>query len=154
MHYLAVGLAVFQDIVKTIEYPLYAHLDPGQRFGANLSRSALLALIHMGEEFKVTLSRITLDTVARVLTVTFKGKKTTAWWVNWRLPLARRLLTLRDYERQRDTTKVTYELVKLDYYRFTISVKKKRKHGHVQRRLLDDDNEDGTGGANINTSGS
>ncbi|KAG2923599.1 hypothetical protein PC115_g8870 [Phytophthora cactorum] len=110
MHYLAVGPAVFQGIVKTIEYPLYAHLDPGQRFGANLSRSALLALIHMGEEFKVTLSRITLDTVARVLTVTFKGKKTTAWWVNLRLPLARRLLTLRDYERQRDTTKVTYEL--------------------------------------------
>ncbi|OWZ00582.1 hypothetical protein PHMEG_00028192 [Phytophthora megakarya] len=43
-------IACFTDIFMAIEYPLYAHLAPGQKFSHNLSKQALVSMIHMGEE--------------------------------------------------------------------------------------------------------
>jgi hypothetical protein len=79
-------LACFEDLFMALEYPLYAHLAPGQRFFNNMSKSAILAQIYVGAEaaalqqkdvldFKSGLSRITMDMETRVVTVTFKGKQ-------------------------------------------------------------------------------
>lgn len=43
-------LAVFTDLFHAIEYPLYAHLAPGQRFGEDMSREALLRYVSAGRE--------------------------------------------------------------------------------------------------------
>ncbi|KAF1792671.1 hypothetical protein GQ600_4168 [Phytophthora cactorum] len=119
----AYELAVSTDIFKVIEYQLYAHLASGQRLGANLSGSAFLSLICMGDEaaatqrreiadVKAVLSSITMDTDTMVITVTFKGKRTATRWVNWRLPLARRMLKLHDYKQQREAVKLSLEFAR------------------------------------------
>ncbi|KAF1792389.1 hypothetical protein GQ600_7134 [Phytophthora cactorum] len=46
----ALELAFFTDLFMAIEYPLYAHLAPGQKFGANMSQYTLFAQIQMGAE--------------------------------------------------------------------------------------------------------
>ncbi|OWZ09254.1 hypothetical protein PHMEG_00018074 [Phytophthora megakarya] len=128
-------LACFTDIFLAIEYPLYAHLAPGQRFGENLSKQALCAHIYAGAEaaavqkqeiaeFKQSISRIALDMKTRVITVTFKGKQSASRWVNWKLPLASKLLPLIDYARQREEAKDTNEIIRLDYYTFTVAVRR------------------------------
>ncbi|KAE8966829.1 hypothetical protein PR003_g29349 [Phytophthora rubi] len=43
-------LACFEDIFMALEYPLYAHLAPGQRFFANMTKGAILAQIYVGVE--------------------------------------------------------------------------------------------------------
>ncbi|KAE9107839.1 hypothetical protein PF010_g12139 [Phytophthora fragariae] len=128
-------LAYFTDIFLAIEYPLYAHLAPGQQFGQNMSRHAIMRHIYAGpeaapshkqevEEFKEAFSRIALNADTRVVTITFKGRQSAAKWVNWRLPLASKLLTLVDYDGQRERARTTPELVRLDYYDFTVAVRK------------------------------
>lgn len=68
-----------------LEYPLYAHITPGQQLFDNMTKGSLLAQIFVGaeaapehkkeiEDFKSTLSRITLDMETRVFKVTFKGR--------------------------------------------------------------------------------
>ncbi|KAG3075887.1 hypothetical protein PI125_g21647 [Phytophthora idaei] len=74
--------------------------------------------------FKEAISRIELDLQARVLTVTSKGRQTAPQWVNWRVPLARSLLPLVDYEQLREEAKTNHTPVELDYYRFTIALRK------------------------------
>lgn len=70
-----------------LEYPLYVHLAPGQKFGTNLSKLGILAQRPMREEvapkkeiaeFKAALSRITLEMDTCVLTVAVKGKRSAA----------------------------------------------------------------------------
>ncbi|GMF34629.1 unnamed protein product [Phytophthora fragariaefolia] len=41
-------LAVFEDLFMAHEYPLYAHLAPGQRFFANMTKGAILTQIQGG----------------------------------------------------------------------------------------------------------
>ncbi|KAE9293501.1 hypothetical protein PF008_g24783 [Phytophthora fragariae] len=41
-------LAIFTDVFMALEYPMYAHLVPGQRFGENMSKAALMAQIYVG----------------------------------------------------------------------------------------------------------
>lgn len=85
-------LAIFTDLFLAIEYPLYAHLLPGQRFGPNMTKQAIVQHIHMGaeaalpqklqiQEFKSDLSRVEVNADTRVVTVTFKGKQTAMKWV-------------------------------------------------------------------------
>ncbi|EEY52922.1 uncharacterized protein PITG_19622 [Phytophthora infestans T30-4] len=59
-----------------------------------------------------------------VVTVTFKGKHTAMKWVGWGMFLGMRMLTLVDYETQREDAKTKNTLIKLDFYRFTIAVKR------------------------------
>lgn len=75
-------------------------------------------------EFKAKLSRITLDMDTSLLTVTFKGKKSAGKWAGWKVPLAMKMLTLVDYEQQREMARTTHALIKIDYYRFTIVLRK------------------------------
>ncbi|GMF45883.1 unnamed protein product [Phytophthora fragariaefolia] len=128
-------LAYFTDIFLAIEYPPYVHLVPGQQFGPNMSRHAIMRHIYAGpeaapnhkqeaEEFKEAFSRIALNADTRVVTVRFKGRQSAAKWVNWRLPLASKLLTLVDYDGQRERARTTHELMRLDYYDFTVAVRK------------------------------
>ncbi|GMF20085.1 unnamed protein product [Phytophthora fragariaefolia] len=128
-------LAVFEDIFMALEYPIYTHLAPGQRFFDNMSKGALLAQLNGGleaalahkqkiEEFKQELSRISLDMKSRVITVTFKGKATAARWILWQIPVASKPLTLIDYETIRERAKLTHELVMLDYYSFEVKVRR------------------------------
>ncbi|KAE8910802.1 hypothetical protein PF003_g5340 [Phytophthora fragariae] len=127
-------IARFTDRFLGIEYPLYAHLMPGQWFGENLTKQAILAHIHTGveaapkqkqdvEKFKNSLSRITLDMDTRVITVTFKGRGTARSWANWKMPMAGKMLQLIDYEREREAARISHEMVQLDYYTFTAEVK-------------------------------
>lgn len=99
-----------------------------------MTKHAILARIHMGEEaappqnkeivdFKAALARITLDVNTRVLTVTFKGKRSAAKWVNWQVPQAMRLLPQVDYEQQASQAYARTP-IKLDYYRLTVVVRK------------------------------
>jgi hypothetical protein len=125
-------LACFEDMFMALEYPLYAHLAPGQRFFDNMTKSALLAQLHVGAEaaiqktellaFKSGLSRITLDMATRVVKVTFKGELSAARWIDWQMPLAGRALRLHDYESVRERARTTYELVDLDYYSLVVEV--------------------------------
>ncbi|KAG3064722.1 hypothetical protein PC122_g18448 [Phytophthora cactorum] len=46
----AEAYATFADIFHSIEYPLYAHLAPGQKFGNDLTREFILRLIAEGNE--------------------------------------------------------------------------------------------------------
>ncbi|KAG3134155.1 hypothetical protein PI126_g18823 [Phytophthora idaei] len=128
-------MARFTDIFMNLEYPLYAHLAPGQRFGVSMSKDAIMAEIHMGEEeaypqrqeieeFKAAVARLVINMDTRILTATFKGRKSAQRWVNWRVPLGMRMLTLIDYEKEREEAKVTHELVKMDCYSFTITLRK------------------------------
>ncbi|KAF1782962.1 hypothetical protein GQ600_15074 [Phytophthora cactorum] len=103
----AYELAVSTDIFKVIEYQLYAHLATGQRLGANLSRSAFLSLICMGDEAAATQRREIADVKARS-----RGKRTVTRWVNWRLPLARQMLKLHDYKQQREAVKLSLEFAR------------------------------------------
>ncbi|KAG1709862.1 hypothetical protein DVH05_016877 [Phytophthora capsici] len=75
-----------------IEYPLYAHLLPGQRYGPNLPKETILQHIFVGAEaaapqkqeimgFKAALARIEINGDSRVVKVTFKGKKPAQKWV-------------------------------------------------------------------------
>ncbi|GMF32939.1 unnamed protein product [Phytophthora fragariaefolia] len=118
-----------------LEYPLYAHLAPGQWFFDNMTKTAILAQIHGGPEaapahrykieaFKQELSRISIDMKSRVLKVTFKGKMTAAKWAGWQLPLASKLISLIDYDMIRERARRTHELVMLDYYSFEVGVRK------------------------------
>ncbi|KAG2998889.1 hypothetical protein JG687_00001843 [Phytophthora cactorum] len=67
----------FTDIFMELEYPLYAYLVPGQRYWANMTKSAILAQIHVGDSRnEAAVSRIMLNIETRVLTITFKEKKT------------------------------------------------------------------------------
>ncbi|KAG3003099.1 hypothetical protein PC121_g2266 [Phytophthora cactorum] len=43
-----------------------------------------------------------LNMETRVLKVTSKGKKSAQRWVNWKVPLGMWMLTLIDYEKQRE----------------------------------------------------
>ncbi|KAE9163115.1 hypothetical protein PF004_g30258 [Phytophthora fragariae] len=128
-------LACFEDIFMALEYPLYAHLAPGQRFFANMTKGAILAQIYVGveaapaqkrdiENFKKTLSRITLDMDTRVVKITFKGKQSAARWSGWQMPLAGKPLLLIDYESIIERAKVTKELVLLGSYQFEVEVRK------------------------------
>ncbi|KAG6594067.1 uncharacterized protein IUM83_19670 [Phytophthora cinnamomi] len=74
-------LACFADIFMALEYPLYAHLAPGQRFFGNMPKGAILMQIYAGgeaapaqkrdiEDFKRTVSRVTLDMEARLVKTT------------------------------------------------------------------------------------
>ncbi|KAE9316266.1 hypothetical protein PR003_g18764 [Phytophthora rubi] len=128
-------IARFTDLFWGIEYPLYAHLMPGQWFGENLTKQAILAHIHTGaeaapkqkqdvEQFKDSLSRITLDMDTRVITVTFKGRGTARSWANWKMPMAGKMLQLIDYERESEAERISHEMVQLDYYTFTAEVKR------------------------------
>ncbi|KAE9029847.1 hypothetical protein PR001_g11415 [Phytophthora rubi] len=128
-------IARFTDLFLGIEYSLYAHLAPGQWFGENLSKQAIIALVQGGTEaaplhkmettaFKETLSRITLDMETRVITVTFKGRSVAQKWVGWSIPLAGKMLPLIDYEMERGQARVNHELVNLDCYVFTAEVKR------------------------------
>ncbi|EGZ09066.1 hypothetical protein PHYSODRAFT_412822, partial [Phytophthora sojae] len=127
-------LSCFTDIFLAIEYPLYAHLAPGQRFGEHMTKQAIMAQIYVGAEaaaaqkqeiadFKQSISRITLDMTAKVISATFKGRLSAARWVNWKLPLASKLLTLVD-EQQREAARTTNAIVKLDYYTFSITIRR------------------------------
>jgi hypothetical protein len=127
-------LAVFEDIFMALEYPLYAHLEPGQRFYDNLTSNVVVEQISGGpeaaaahtreiEEFKGDLARISLDNAARTVKVTFKNKAKAVKWVGWLMPLGNRTLPLVDYEMIRERAKRTHELVMLDYYSFTIEVR-------------------------------
>ncbi|OWZ17711.1 LOW QUALITY PROTEIN: hypothetical protein PHMEG_0008311 [Phytophthora megakarya] len=129
----AYELACFTDMMLAIEYPLYAHLAP--RAPENVSKAAILAQIAVGEEatvaqkletdiFKRTISWITVGKDTRVITITFKEKLEAKRWVNWKMPIANRLLTLVDYEAQKDKARETYEVVKLDYYSLTLAARK------------------------------
>ncbi|OWZ22549.1 hypothetical protein PHMEG_0002741 [Phytophthora megakarya] len=131
----AYEIACFTDMLLAIEYPLYAHVAPGQRFGENESREVLLEQISVGEEaamaqkqevasFKKMVSRITIDRAKRLITVTFKSKREAKRWNNWRMPMANRLLTLVDYEEQKERARLTHEVVKIDFYSFTTAVRK------------------------------
>jgi hypothetical protein len=130
-------LACFEDLFMSLEYPMYAHLAPGQRFFDNMSKSAILAQMYVGAEaapgqkaellaFKSGLSRISLDMETRVLKVTFKGKQAAAKWIGWQIPLAGRTLVLHDYESVRARANSTNELVPLDYYSMVVEVRKGR----------------------------
>nr|KAE8948140.1 hypothetical protein PF009_g2272 [Phytophthora fragariae] len=128
-------LACFADIFMALEYPLYAHLAPGQRFFYNMTKGAILMQIYAGgeaapaqkrdiEDFKRTVSRVTLDMEARLVKVTFKGRQSAARWAGWQMPLASKPLTLIDYEGIRERAPVTHELVLLDYVSFEVEVRK------------------------------
>lgn len=92
-------LACFANIFMALEYPLYAHLVPGQRFFDNMANGAILMQIYAGgeaapaqkrdiEDFKRTVSRVTLDMEARLVKVTFKERQSAARWAGWQMPLA------------------------------------------------------------------
>jgi len=130
-------LACFEDLFMSLEYPMYAHLAPGQRFFDNMSKSAILAQMYVGAEaapgqkaellaFKTGLSRISLDMETRVLKVTFKGKQSAAKWIGWQIPLAGRTHVLHDYESVRARANSTNELDPLDYYSLVVEVRKGR----------------------------
>ncbi|KAL3664755.1 hypothetical protein V7S43_010502 [Phytophthora oleae] len=127
--------AVFSDMMLAIEYPLYAHLAPGQRLGENMSKAALQDQIYVGAEaavaqqqeiaeFKSVMSRIYVNKETRVMTVTFKGKQGAKRWAGWKMPLGSRLLPLVDYEEQKERALITSEIVRIDYYSFTTAVRK------------------------------
>lgn len=91
-------MAKFIDLFKAMEYPLFAHLAPGQRVGENMPKQVLFTQMRMGAEaaasqkqaiaeFKNDLSRVPLDMNTRVLTVYLKGKKSAQTWVGWKLLL-------------------------------------------------------------------
>jgi hypothetical protein len=127
-------LAVFEDLFKALEYSIYAHIAPGQRFFSNMTMAAILAQIHCGAEaapahqlkidqFKRELSRISMDMRKRVLKVTFKGRTAAAQWAGWQVPLASTLLTLGDYDMIRERATRTDELIMLDYYSFAVEAR-------------------------------
>ncbi|KAG3130942.1 hypothetical protein PI126_g20278 [Phytophthora idaei] len=131
----AEAYATFTDIFHSIEYPLYAHLAPGQKFGNDFTREFILRLIAVGAEaapqqlqeildFKSDLSRMELDGERRLLTVTFKGRRTAASWVDWKPPFASRTLTLVDYKAEAEKAKESYETVDMDFYHFTATVRR------------------------------
>ncbi|KAG1709927.1 hypothetical protein DVH05_016941 [Phytophthora capsici] len=128
-------MAILTDLIHSLEYPLYAHIAPGQKFSNGLSREALLRLVTAGPEaalqhtqevqqFKKEIARINLDLETRVITVTFKGKRTAEKWINWKMPFASKFLQLIDYKAQRERATLTNELVLLDYYEFTVAVRR------------------------------
>jgi hypothetical protein len=142
-------LAVFEDLFKALEYSLYAHIAPGQRFFSNMAPDVIMAQIHCGteaapahkhriEEFKRELSRIALDMRSRILKVTFKGRAVAAKWVGWQLPLATKMLTLVDYDMIRERAKRTYEFVMMDYYSFVVEVRKGVMTSREMYKMLKD----------------
>ncbi|KAG2805982.1 hypothetical protein PC111_g17577 [Phytophthora cactorum] len=131
----AEAYATFADIFHSIEYPLYAHLAPGQKFGNDLTREFILRLIAVGAEaapqqlqeildFISDLSRMELDGERRLLTVTFKGRRTAASWVDWKPPFASRTLTLVDCKAEAEKAKESYETVDMDFYHFKATVRR------------------------------
>ncbi|KAE8975077.1 hypothetical protein PR001_g25814 [Phytophthora rubi] len=128
-------LAVFTDLFHAIEYPLYAHLAPGQRFDNDMACESILRMVHAGREaapqhkqeileFKAAMSRILLDAETRLITVTFKGKQSAARWIGWKMPFAAKLLPLVDYKQQREEAKKTHALVQIDFYEFSVAVRR------------------------------
>ncbi|POM81528.1 hypothetical protein PHPALM_489 [Phytophthora palmivora] len=107
--------ARFEDNFLAIEYSLYAHLAPGPE-AAEAQRIEVAT-------FKKDLSRVSLDMRRRLIEVTFKGKSTAAKWAGWRMPLASRMVTLIDYESQREEALTTNALIRMDYYEFTVTVR-------------------------------
>ncbi|KAE9181101.1 hypothetical protein PF005_g23007 [Phytophthora fragariae] len=120
-------LAVFTDLFHAIEYPLYAHLAPGQRFDNDMACESILRMVHAGREaapqhkqeileFKAAMSRILQDAETRLITVTFKGKQSAGRRIGWKMPFAAKLLPLVDYKQQREEAKKTHALVQIDFY--------------------------------------
>jgi hypothetical protein len=140
-------LACFEDLFMGLEYPLYAHLQPGQRFFNNMVKGAIMAQIHVGAEaapvqkqenleFKTGLSRMTVDIDTRVVKVTFKGRQSASRWIGWQMPLAGHPLELIDYESVRERAVSTSELVSLDYYTFAVEVHRGRMTSRDMHWLL------------------
>lgn len=130
-----VELAAFTDIFMALEYPLYAHLAPGQRYGTGLGKQSIMQMIQVGAEaalpqkqeiaeFKAAIARIEIDPERRLVIVTFKGKRSAQKWVGWKMPMGMRMLPLRDYEQQREEAQRSNKLVPLDLYTFTAAVRK------------------------------
>ncbi|KAE8879755.1 hypothetical protein PF003_g36154 [Phytophthora fragariae] len=128
-------LAVFTDLFHAIEFPLYAHLAPGQRFDNDMACESILRMVHAGREaapqhkqeileFKAAMSRILPDAETRLITVTFKGKQSAARWIGWKMPFAAKLLPLVDYKQQREEAKKTHALVQIDFYEFSVAVRR------------------------------
>ncbi|OWZ21775.1 hypothetical protein PHMEG_0003633 [Phytophthora megakarya] len=130
-------LACFVDIFMSIEYQLYAHLTPGQKFSTALPKQEILNQIHMetkrhchrNGKYQILKQ---LSHESQVLTVTLKGKKTADKCVNWQVPFGMKMLPLIDYERQRELAKTTRPLVELNYYRFTAVA---RKGSHTSKDM-------------------
>eukprot|EP00644_Phytophthora_capsici_P009838 jgi/Phyca11/51788/gw1.39.393.1 len=91
-------LAAFTDLFMAIEYPLYAHLLPGQRFGSNMTKQVILQHIHMGAEAAMP-QKLQIQELKKDLS------RTAMKWVGWGMPLAMKMLKLEDYETQREEAK-------------------------------------------------
>eukprot|EP00644_Phytophthora_capsici_P004948 jgi/Phyca11/96586/e_gw1.1.1708.1 len=103
-------MAILTDLIHSLEYPLYAHIAPGQKFSNGLSREALLRLVTAGPE--------------AALQHTQEVQQTAEKWINWKMPFASKFLQLIDYKAQRERATLTNELVLLDYYEFTVAVRR------------------------------
>ncbi|GMF29271.1 unnamed protein product [Phytophthora fragariaefolia] len=134
--------AHFKYNFLAIEYSLYA-----QRFGGNMARQSIPAHIIVGTEvaaaqrievasLKNDLSRVSLDMRRRLIEITFIGRTTATIWTGWRMPLASRMITLTGYERQREEALTSNALIRMDYYKFTVTARSGAWTSTAIHRLL------------------
>jgi len=149
----AIELARFTDFFHTLEYPLYAHLEPGQRLSDNFSHQVLLSFICVGQaasaehrmtvtEFTTRLLRVQLDIKRRFLIIYFNGKRSAKKWINWAMPFNGRTQPLIDYESIRERAKITREIVRivrLDSYRFAARTHKGMRTSTNMHEILSRD---------------
>jgi hypothetical protein len=126
--------AHFAHIFQTMEYPLYAHLDPGQFLQSEISPKVLFALIQVDDaaskeqqlqvaSFKDSTSRVTLDSETRILTFWFGSKTRARSWAGWRVPVATRTLLLHDYRALEDVPEEKRPVTRFTSFRFQVECK-------------------------------
>ncbi|GMF47018.1 unnamed protein product [Phytophthora fragariaefolia] len=138
-------LAVFEEIFKALEYPIYAHLAPGQRFFDSMQKGVVLAQIYAAEEAAPAHKQ--KNDQKRDVKNRHRHEDagdqdhlqrgvTAAKWVGWQMPLASRLLPLINYESAQERSKRTHELVMLDFFSFEVEVNKGELSSTCMYRLL------------------
>ncbi|KAF1788454.1 hypothetical protein GQ600_1804 [Phytophthora cactorum] len=100
----AEAYATFADIFHSIEYPLYAHLAPGQKFGNDLTREFILRLIAVGAEAAPQQLQEILDFISDLSRM--------------------ETLTLVDCKAEAEKAKESYETVDMDFYHFKATVRR------------------------------
>jgi hypothetical protein len=102
-------LAAFQDLFQQLEYPLMAHLEPGQVLSATISHFGMLKLMETGSaacteladkarEFRKSVARIVYTSKTRTISFYFRGKRAAETWSGWKVPFMGRFLPLFDYK--------------------------------------------------------
>uniref|UniRef100_K3WCN0 Uncharacterized protein n=1 Tax=Globisporangium ultimum (strain ATCC 200006 / CBS 805.95 / DAOM BR144) TaxID=431595 RepID=K3WCN0_GLOUD len=101
--------AAFNVLFRQLEYPLTAHLEPGQVLSDTISHHGLLKLMDTGAaacseltgkmtELRKNVARITYQVKPRTLNFHFRRKRAAELWKEWKVPFMGRFLPLFDYK--------------------------------------------------------